>query len=72
MIGLSEKPASGSRLGEEEQAKNKQAMLTRQDELMFLSPLLEGYALKNKLWRECPDSLLNFISMIGADISFSF
>jgi hypothetical protein len=38
------------RLTESEQQKNKEEMLARSDDLIFMSPLLEGYALKNKLW----------------------
>ncbi|CAK7206585.1 hypothetical protein SEUCBS139899_009383 [Sporothrix eucalyptigena] len=38
------------RLSEEEQARNKEAMLAKPEELMFMSPMVEGYALKNKLW----------------------
>lgn len=38
------------RLTEEEQKKNRDEMLARPDELHFLSPMLEGYALKNKTW----------------------
>jgi len=40
------------RLSEEEQKMNKKAMLGREHDLVFLSPLLPGYALKNKLWCE--------------------
>lgn len=38
------------RLTEEEQTKNRDEMLAKPDELCFLSPMLEGYALKNKMW----------------------
>jgi hypothetical protein len=38
------------RLSEEEQKKNREEMLARPDDLIFLSPMLTGYALKNKLW----------------------
>ncbi|CAK7213580.1 hypothetical protein SCUCBS95973_001847 [Sporothrix curviconia] len=38
------------RLSEEEQARNKAAMMAKPEELMFMSPMVEGYALKNKLW----------------------
>lgn len=48
---------SGKRLGEEEQQKNKDAMLAKPEDLMFMSPLLEGYALKNKIWGKCPKIL---------------
>jgi hypothetical protein len=30
---------------------NKQEMLDRKEDLVFVSPLLRGFALKNKLWR---------------------
>lgn len=44
------------RLSVEEQQKNQEAMLAKEQDLMFIVPLIEGYALKNKLWREFPDS----------------
>lgn len=40
------------RLTETKQKKNKDDLLARKDVLVFLSPMLVGYALKNKLWRE--------------------
>jgi hypothetical protein len=40
------------RLTEEEQKKNRDELLARKDDLIFISPMLMGYALKNKLWRE--------------------
>lgn len=40
------------RLTETEQKKNKDDLLARKYDLVFLSPMLVGYALKNKLWRE--------------------
>lgn len=40
------------RLTEDEQKKNRDNLLARKDDLVFLSPMLVGYALKNKLWRE--------------------
>ena len=52
-VGLAEKRSKSlyiRRLSEEEQTKNKQEMLAREKDLVFLSPLLPGYALKNKLW----------------------
>jgi hypothetical protein len=49
-----EQPKSDRRLTEEGQQKNKEQMLAKADEIMFISPLLEGYALKNKLWGESP------------------
>jgi hypothetical protein len=46
------KPTS-RRLSEDDQQKNKDEMLEKEDELMFMSPLIEGYALKNKMWGKC-------------------
>ncbi|KAB5578162.1 P-loop containing nucleoside triphosphate hydrolase protein [Coniochaeta sp. 2T2.1] len=43
-------PSSAQRLSIADQVKNKRIMLSREHELMFLNPLLQGYALKNKLW----------------------
>ncbi|KAF9869751.1 putative ATPase [Colletotrichum karsti] len=37
-------------LNEKQQLHNKEQMLARQDDLCFLAPTIEGYALKNKLW----------------------
>ncbi|GJC92634.1 ATPase [Colletotrichum higginsianum] len=37
-------------LGVHEQRKNKEEMLAREGDLMFMSPLIEGFALKNKVW----------------------
>lgn len=42
------------RLTDDEQKKNRDDLLARKDDLVFLSPMLMGYALKNKLWRELP------------------
>ncbi|KAK4152287.1 hypothetical protein C8A00DRAFT_16389 [Chaetomidium leptoderma] len=45
--------AAAKSLGAAAQERNKQAMLTLEAEeplLMFMLPLIEGYALKNKLW----------------------
>ncbi|KAI3539715.1 ATPase [Colletotrichum filicis] len=41
---------NGRHLGEKAQLKNKEEMLARPDDLVFMSPLIEGFALKNKLW----------------------
>jgi hypothetical protein len=49
------KPTS-RRLNEEDQEKNKDEMLEKEDELMFMSPLIEGYALKNKMWGKFRES----------------
>ncbi|SPO04263.1 related to TOB3 (member of AAA-ATPase family) [Cephalotrichum gorgonifer] len=38
------------RLSEEEQLEIKNEMLEKEHLLMFIGPLIEGYALKNKLW----------------------
>jgi hypothetical protein len=38
------------RLSDEEQKKNRDDMLAREEDLIYMSPMLEGYALKNKLW----------------------
>lgn len=50
------------RLTDEEQAKNKNDMLARGEDLVFVSPLLPGYALKNKLW--CKYTFLPPISLL--------
>jgi len=41
-----------TRLTEADQKRNKDVMLKNPDELMFMSPLVQGYAMKNKLWLE--------------------
>jgi hypothetical protein len=38
------------RLNAEAQAANKAEMLSRPDDLIFVSPILEGFSLKAKLW----------------------
>ncbi|KAJ1325761.1 NTP/NDP exchange transporter [Microdochium nivale] len=38
------------RLGQEDQERNKAAMLAQPENLMYMSPLLQGFALKNKEW----------------------
>ncbi|KAK0640835.1 ATPase [Cercophora newfieldiana] len=45
-----EKMEMAKRLDEAEQRKNKEAMLANEHDLVFISPLIDGYALKNKLW----------------------
>ncbi|KXJ90336.1 hypothetical protein Micbo1qcDRAFT_149249 [Microdochium bolleyi] len=47
-----EKPSDNDvvRLSPEDQAKNKAAMLEHPENLMYMSPLLQGFALKNKEW----------------------
>lgn len=42
------------RLGEREFLKNKQHMESREEDLCFISGMLGGYALKNKLWSKPP------------------
>ena len=37
-------------LTEEEAARNKAVMLENENDLMFMAPFVEGYALKNKMW----------------------
>ncbi|ORY70333.1 ATPase [Pseudomassariella vexata] len=44
------KTTEAKRLSEKDQKMNKQSMLERPGDLMYMWPLLEGYALKNKLW----------------------
>ena len=43
-------------LSKEDQEANKEEMLARDRDLIFVSPLLTGFALKNKLW--CMSSLI--------------
>jgi hypothetical protein len=38
------------RLNDEKQAQNKADMLSRKDDLIFISPILRGFSLKAKLW----------------------
>jgi len=47
---MPEKAIISKRLDGHEQQKNKEAMLAKEDDLVFMSPLIDGYALKNKLW----------------------
>ncbi|KAF5586553.1 TOB3 (member of AAA-ATPase family) [Fusarium pseudocircinatum] len=42
--------AQQKRLNEEDQAKNKEELLQKPKELAFMTELIGGYALKNKLW----------------------
>lgn len=37
-------------LDKEKQQENKEEMLSREEDLVYFSPTLEGFALKNKLW----------------------
>jgi len=45
-----DEPSYVQTLPKEKQAENKLEMLGREDDLVYVSPLLEGFALKNKLW----------------------
>lgn len=45
-----EKSTYIKRLSDERQQKNKDEMLAREQDLILLSPILTGFALKNKLW----------------------
>jgi SpoVK/Ycf46/Vps4 family AAA+-type ATPase len=38
------------RLSAEDQAENREAMLENEGDLVYVSPMLRGYALQNKLW----------------------
>ena len=49
---LAEKSTYIKRLSDEKQKKNKDEMLAREQDLILLSPILTGFALKNKLWCE--------------------
>jgi hypothetical protein len=44
------------RLSEEKQRENVEEMLKRDGDLIFISPMLEGFSLKAKLWRKSPPS----------------
>jgi hypothetical protein len=48
---ISGQSTAAKSLSKETQNENKQEMLDRKDDLIFVSPLLRGFALKNKLWR---------------------
>jgi hypothetical protein len=39
-----------TRLSKEQQEANKEEMLTREQDLICMTPVLEGFAMKNKLW----------------------
>ena len=47
-----EKSAYLEPLTKEQQKANKENMLAREQDLIFVTPMLEGFALKNKVWRE--------------------
>lgn len=48
--GQEETNSQQKRLSEERQAKNKESLLKDPNQLAFMSDLIGGYALKNKLW----------------------
>lgn len=50
-LTIGQKPAPEFGLTEEQQEANKEEILSRGDDLVFVTPVLEGFALKNKLWR---------------------
>ena len=50
--GGKEKTAHLEPLTKEQQKANKEAMLARRQDLIFVTPVLEGFALRNKVWRE--------------------
>lgn len=37
-------------ISKEKQEENKKNMLAREEDLIFVSPMLKGFCLKNKLW----------------------
>lgn len=49
----SPKASSWKRLTQAESARNTAVMLENPDELVFMMPYVEGYALKNKKWCKC-------------------
>lgn len=49
-LGPTEDRPASLRLTDEEAAENKRIMLTHEKDLVFLAPVVEGYALKNKMW----------------------
>ena len=54
-----EKSTYIKRLSDEKQKKNKDEMLAREQDLILLSPILTGFALKNKLWCEYSSSVFD-------------
>jgi hypothetical protein len=58
-----EKAVLVKRLSKEEQRKNKETMLEKEDDLVFMLPLIDGYALKNKLW----STLLSPLSQLPSE-----
>lgn len=63
----SEKSAYVKRLSEEDQKANIDAMMKREGDLIFMSPILAGFSLKSKLWREFLSSKEDLHPCILAD-----
>jgi hypothetical protein len=51
------------RLGEKDFLRNKQHMESRVEDLCFISGMLGGYALKNKIWSKLPHIVSLFLSI---------
>lgn len=49
--GVADEGAYIKPLTAEEQLANRSAMLKRKDELIFVSPMLSGFAMSDKVWR---------------------
>ncbi|EEQ31888.1 conserved hypothetical protein [Microsporum canis CBS 113480] len=52
-------PRATKHIPKEEQEKNKEGMLALGEDIIYMSPFLEGYALKNKEWRQGLNILLS-------------
>lgn len=48
----------------EEQQANKTAMLKRSKDLIFMSPMLSGFAMKDKVWRTSLPSIVALVSTV--------
>lgn len=59
------KPKTTKHISIEEQEKNKKGILGLGDEMMYMCPFLEGFALKNKEWRKCSKYLKGIHSADG-------
>lgn len=56
---LAKTPAAYVRpLDIKEQQENKAAMLARNQDLMFVSPMLSGFSLNDKIWRKTEPAAL--------------
>ncbi len=56
--GVADEGAYIKPLTAEEQRANKTAMLKRKEELIFVSPMLSGFAMGDKLWRTLSSKML--------------